>query len=113
MDLGGHPISKPGRAGLDLDRVEALGRVVEGVYVEPAAGEVERVASLARAQLEHGRYARGREHIGGGDGGLAGLVPVHLGMGGEGRRPVLALLVRRCHDDSLILIPTRCREGRP
>ena len=105
VDLDGHPISKPGGAGLGLDRVAALGRVVEGVYVEPAAGEVERVASLARAQLEHGRGARSLEHIGGGNGRLAGLVAVHLGMRGEGRRPVLPLVVRRRHDDSLTLIP--------
>ena len=105
MDLDGHSISKPGRAGLRFDRSDALGRVVEGVHVEPAADEVERVAALARAQLEHCHHIRSLEHIGGGNGRLAGLIAVHLGMGGEGRRPVLALLVRRRHHDSVILIP--------
>ena len=90
-----HPIGKPGRAGFGLDLLEAFGRVVESVHMEPAAGEVKRVATLARAELEHGRGTCGREHVGGGDGRLAGLVAVHLGMSGEGRRPVLPLLVGR------------------
>jgi hypothetical protein len=50
VDLDGHPISKPGCAGFGVDRVKALGHVIEGVDVEPATGEVERVASLARAE---------------------------------------------------------------
>ena len=109
----GHPISQAGGAGLGVDRFDALGRVVEGVHVEPAAGEVERVAALARAQLEHCLHIRSRELVGAGDHGIAGLVAVHVGMGGESGRPVLSLLVSRRHDDSVIRIPARRHETRP
>ena len=106
VESDGHPIGKPGCIRFGPDRIETLARVVEGVYVEPAVGEIDRVASLTRAQLEHGRGTRINEHVAGGDGSLAGLVAVHLGMGGEGRRPVLALLVLcRRHNDSVIPIP--------
>ena len=113
MERDRHPINEPSVTGFGLDRLEALGRVVDGVHVEAAAGEVERVASLARAQLEHSRGTRRRERVGRGNRRVAGLVPVHLGMSGEGRRPVLSLLVRRRHDNSVILIPARRREACP
>ncbi len=45
--------------------------------------------------------------------GIAGLVAVHVGMGGEGGRPVLSLLVCRRHDHSVIRIPAGRHVPRP
>jgi hypothetical protein len=58
-------------------------------HVQALAGQVEGVASLAGAELDHAAVARDRECLGGSEPGGSGVGALHVGVGVERGHPVL------------------------
>jgi hypothetical protein len=88
---GGDPLVDVLGAGGLLQLPKAGGGEIGGLDGEPLAGEVQGVAAVPRAKLQHVPRPGRMEHRGGVDCWCGRLLAVHTGVGGVGVLPVPAL----------------------